>query len=293
MGLLNSLGLKPRVQADSTRAAPWSTAGSDVVVEDGGTAGLASAWRYGQEELPADKPALPPLAKKTDAPKESEPVYASADEAREALRDLVFIKGTARALLGQHGNHGEFVGAVAKFKDGESERFAVVNVHPGEEHHAQVSPTEYRNVISLIGDGSGQLQEVIHSHPSGIRAFMELGAGTNQFSDADEDFVKETGVPLGLLTPSGEIKLKDSAQRSAKSVLAGEKQPRIGRKEFVPDRPDLRALIEREIMTLVDQEVDLITSFVENPKKQKRKLDHLHRVRDRALKRLAKMDLSG
>lgn len=238
------------------------------------------------------KPALPPVAKKTDAPKESDPVYASADDAREVLRELVFIKGTARALLGQHGNHGEFVGAIAKFQDGESERFAVVNVHPGEEHKAQVSPAEYRNRIAMVGDGSGHLEEVIHSHPSGIRAFMELGAGTSQFSDADEDFVEVTGVPLGLLTPTGEIKLMGSPGEEPKAVVAGVAQPRIGRKEFVPDRPDLRALIEKEITTLVQQEADVLQAFVEQPKKLKRKLAQLHRVRDRALKRLAKMKLN-
>jgi hypothetical protein len=238
------------------------------------------------------KAALPPVAKKTDAPRESAPVYASADDAREALRDLVFIKGTARALMGQHGNRGEFVGAVARFQDGESVRFAVVNVHPGDEHKAQVSPAEYRNRIALVGDGSGQLEEVIHSHPSGVRAFMELGAGTSQFSDADEEFVEETGVPLGLLTPTGEIKLKNAPGKKPKAVVAGVAQPRIGRKEFVPDRPDLRALIAKEISMIVQQEVDVLQSFVEQPKKLERKLARLHRVRDRALKRLAKMKLS-
>jgi hypothetical protein len=244
----------------------------------------------GLEPCPG-KAALPPVARKTDPPKESEPVYASADDAREALRDLVFIKGTARALMGQHGNHGEFVGAVAKFQDGGSERFAVINVRPGEEHKAQVSPAEYRNLIARVGDGSGQLEEVIHSHPSGIRAFMELGAGTRQFSDADEDFVEETGVPLGLLTPTGEIKLKKSPGRKPEAVVAGVAQPRLGRNEFVPDRPDLRALIEKEIRTLVQQEADVLQAFVEQPRKLERKLARLYRVRDRALKRLAKMKL--
>lgn len=184
-------------------------------------------------------------------------VYTSLDAARHVMRDLIYIKGTALGLLGDLGTEREFIGGIAQARtpNGES-RYAVINIEAHEEAAADVNVGEYSIAAVRLAIRQGlrtrspTLAEFIHSHPSGIRARMEYGAGINSFSGPDKDFVKETGIALGLLTPSGEVKVLEPGQVEAGLVVWHvERRNKAG--DYVPNRDDLRTLIRHEIYRIV------------------------------------------
>ena len=284
--------------------------GTEVTIDEGGTSGLAGAWKYGQiPNKPEVKQGsgtvvqLPPAAKPGDPPQAETPIYPTIGEARAALRELFFIEGTALELLGEHGTAGEFIGGIAEVKVGNTTRFALVGVGPGEEEKVGVNVSHFKTLAKRLAGGRGKLREIIHTHPSGLRAFFEHGAGTDQFSGPDRDFPKATGVPLGLLTPTGAMKLLRPGRKDPQPVLPEVPQPKRGRKEFVPDRPDLKALIEKEI----DQNIEKRSLVEMGPgvfdllhldqevldektrRKLEKKRDRLLKKKERALKGLEKM----
>ena len=261
---------------------------------------------------PESKPMGDPVSADASPPAQKDFRYASLDEARKALRELIFIKGKARALLGELGSAGEFIGGIAEAHAGGEARFALIDVHPGKEDQVAADVLVYRKLAQIYaseqGLQDGELVEMIHSHPSGAIAFAQFGAATEQFSDADEEFVRDEGVPLGLLSPTGRMSILSPGDQDPSEVIAPVEQPGFGRQEYVPTRDDLRTLIRQEIWRIIKDEhgdvwVDGQRYGPEHlddpdlPASVRRKLTRIirrwERKSGRAVRRLAEMDLNG
>ena len=231
--------------------------GNEVTLGREENEGLAGSYSYGQvpqkENLKTGKGQFiqhPPIAREGDRSIENKAVYENITDARKALRELFFIKGTARWLFGELGKSGEFTAGIAEVNIGNVRRFAVVGVIQGKEREAKVNITHYEGLARRLGGGRGKLKEIVHSHPSGIRAFMELGTGVQNFSPEDEEIPRDTGVPLGLLTPYGELKILYPGRENPETVLEPVAKKGNQNVEFVPDRPDLKSLVRQEVLDL-------------------------------------------
>ncbi|MCA9483463.1 MAG: DUF4157 domain-containing protein [Nitrospina sp.] len=243
-----------------------------------------------------------------DAPQD----FKSLKKARESVRDELVIEAMANGFLGGKGRNYEYGSILFREVTPEGDlRYSHTRAFPDEEHHVQFSEgdlhervKETRERQGKTGGPDAEVFELAHSHPTGVRASMELRPESLSGPDIEVGRAgAEGGTPssLALVSPSGgyDVVGVTTGGRVQEDVLPRTEANRFGfRPDYLPDVPDLPGVIRGRIDYIVaEQRAALTQQLPDATKFQKRaierKLKGLERRHERAIRKLERQVRKG